>query len=274
MRGSLSRKKTIFLLITFLSVFAIASGVLALELDWPPSPRGTTFTDESEITDMVQYFYEWGITLGGLATFFALIMGGVQYLTSVGRPAAMAEARDRIQSAVFGLVLLLSSWLILNTINPQLTTLTPPVFNIEDLGEIELGLGETPPEAVPCREATFYGSPFYVNPIGDPLAVDAAVVKLKPYSVKTISQDGEVCGEVTTTTIEEVVGTTTVTRTIQKALACACSVQLFRAGGWWIFEWGCGDKIGEIPPTYPNIARVVDPGQIGCVRLISQTRTE
>ena len=114
-------KKTI-LFLAFLGIFCITSTVLALQVTWPPSPVGTNLTDESQLPDMVKYFYEWGIALGGLAAFISLVMAGFQYLTSVGRPEVMGEAMDRIRSALFGLVLLLSSWLILNIINPRLTT--------------------------------------------------------------------------------------------------------------------------------------------------------
>jgi len=95
---------------------------LGLEIDWPLSPGGTVLDIDSDVGDMIQYFYEWAIALGGLATFFALVLGGFKYLSSMGRPEAMKEAREQITSAFAGLILLLSAWLILNVINPDLTT--------------------------------------------------------------------------------------------------------------------------------------------------------
>jgi len=131
-------KKILFLL-AFGGIFIVASTVLALQVDWPLSPAGTKLTSQSQLPDLVKYLYEWGIALGGLAAFLALVMAGFQYLTSVGRPEVMAEAMDKIRSALFGLVLLLSSWLILNTINPQLTTFSVS-FN--------------PPQALPATTKT------------------------------------------------------------------------------------------------------------------------
>ena len=104
----------------------------ALLVNWPTSPLGTPFP-EAGINLLVQYFYEWAIALGGLAAFVILIIAGFQYLTSAGDPGKMREARGRIQSAVLGLVLLLGSWLILNTINPALTTLQPLTLDLESL---------------------------------------------------------------------------------------------------------------------------------------------
>ena len=75
--------------------------------------------------------------LGGLLAFIALIIAGFLYLTSVGNPAKMKEAKDRVVWALGGLTLLLGSWLILNTINPQLTKLQLPSFNPEEVINIE-----------------------------------------------------------------------------------------------------------------------------------------
>ncbi|TSC75907.1 MAG: hypothetical protein G01um101430_77 [Parcubacteria group bacterium Gr01-1014_30] len=44
-------------------------------------------------------------------------------MTSSGNPTMMGEARSGILAAVFGLLVLLGSWLIFNTINPQLVVL-------------------------------------------------------------------------------------------------------------------------------------------------------
>ena len=100
----------------------------ALETTWPPSPFGTQLTSCAVLTDMVRYFYEWGIFLGGLAVFISLLIGGFLYLTSAGNPARMSDAKDRIFSALIGLVLLFSIYLILNTINPELTMLGQPAL--------------------------------------------------------------------------------------------------------------------------------------------------
>jgi hypothetical protein len=93
-----------------------------LETNWPPSPSGMTLSRCSTLPDFVRYFYEWGLAIGGIVTFIALLFSGVLYLTSVGKPELMKEARDRAISAFFGLILLFGSWLILNTINPELTS--------------------------------------------------------------------------------------------------------------------------------------------------------
>ena len=168
--------KKLFFFLTLLVVLGIASNALAfdftLELDWPVSPGKTELTHESNISEMVKYFYEWGISLGGIAVFFSLIMSGFKYLTSVGNENKMREAKDKISSSLFGLLLLLSSFLILNIINPELTTLRIP----DDIGSaiqnlVPIDLSDEPPEiSDPCEkvivysEANFQGNSFEILP--------------------------------------------------------------------------------------------------------------
>ena len=120
----------------------ISSTALAGLANWPDSPLGTPLDidgsktgTKSTLVTFVKYLYEWGIALGGLAAFIALIISGFLYLTSTGDPAKMNEAKNRATWAIGGLVLLLSSWLILYTINPELTILRKLPENFEeDLG--------------------------------------------------------------------------------------------------------------------------------------------
>lgn len=127
MKGSMENKIVILCLALF-GVLCVNSTALALQSDWPNSPAGTSLDNESNLPILIQYLYEWGIALGGLAVFIVLIIAGVGYLTSFGNPTSMKNALDRIQSAFWGLVFLLSSWLILNIINPDLTTFRPLIM--------------------------------------------------------------------------------------------------------------------------------------------------
>jgi hypothetical protein len=126
MANHIKNKKFVFFLAIIVILFT-GSATLALQVDWPDSPMGTSLNEgidgkPAKLPQLIQYLYEWGIALGGLAAFIALLTAGIQYLSSVGNPAQMGEAQGRIKSAAMGLVLLLGSWLILYTINPDLTT--------------------------------------------------------------------------------------------------------------------------------------------------------
>jgi len=130
MKKIVKYKKLIIIALIILGALMISSTALAGLANWPDSPLGTPLDidgsktgTKSTLVIFVKYLYEWGIALGGLAAFIALIISGFLYLTSTGDPAKMNEAKNRATWAIGGLVLLLSSWLILYTINPELTIL-------------------------------------------------------------------------------------------------------------------------------------------------------
>lgn len=165
-----------FTLAIILGIF-IAPIVFAWEINWPTSPMGTDLLPGSTLTEMVRYFYEWGIAIGGIAAFFALLFGGFLYLTSAGDPARLKEAKDRIFSALTGLALLLGSWIILNTINPELTVLRPPSLEPTKV-EIAEELLEAALQKKSCEYVRLYAEPYWkgnsttVEAEEDPIVVD------------------------------------------------------------------------------------------------------
>ncbi len=126
------------------------------EVSWPTTPFGTSLEADSELHHFFQYLYEWGVGIGGILAFGMLVFAGAQYMASAGNPQKMTEARNRITSALLGLALLLSTFLILNTINPQLTRVRP----IDDLlRDLELQMHGVAPGAMeepPCSFVRLY----------------------------------------------------------------------------------------------------------------------
>ena len=96
-----------------------------LEIDYPEfGGFKPTTVQQTLLPDYIKYLFNFSLIIVGLIVFSALIIGGFLYLISSGNPSKL-DAKDRIFGALIGLVLLLSSWLILNTINPQLTIFYP-----------------------------------------------------------------------------------------------------------------------------------------------------
>jgi len=116
---------TVLFLIAFivlpLATFAIG-GCRNLEVQLP----GLTSTCLPALPDYIAAIYNFALIAIGILVFVALIYGGFRYLTSAGNPTAMSDATDQISSALLGLVILFSAWLILNTINPELLFLGEP----------------------------------------------------------------------------------------------------------------------------------------------------
>jgi ABC-type nickel/cobalt efflux system permease component RcnA len=62
----------------------------------------------------------WAVGIGAILAVGVIIYGGVLYIISAGNPATQKEAKEWIKAAIYGLLLLLGAWLILNTINPTI----------------------------------------------------------------------------------------------------------------------------------------------------------
>ena len=116
--------KTIIIVSLLLPAF-----VMALELSYPeigPSGQKIKIELNMNLNQLIAWFYYFIITISGIAAFGMIVWGGFIWLTSVGSPAKISDARDKISSAVTGLVLILASYLILQVVNPDLTTLRLP----------------------------------------------------------------------------------------------------------------------------------------------------
>ena len=94
----------------------------------PVAPgEASTIQSPSDFPRVLNVFFNFLIALGAAIAVVTLTVGGVFYMTSDLIPVK-DRARDRMTASVWGLLLLLVSWLILNTINPQLLN-----FNLDQL---------------------------------------------------------------------------------------------------------------------------------------------
>jgi len=102
-------------------LFAI-DGVMAM-MNTYPTIGGITLTDESSFSDMALYFFSLLIALGAVIMFFVTLGIGLKMITG----GTFSEAKSRFRGALIGFVILLSTYLIANTINPELLRVKDPV---------------------------------------------------------------------------------------------------------------------------------------------------
>jgi len=121
-------KKIILFFFCCLLLTAVSSFVFARELETQyPEVSGFRPQDTStSLPDYVKYIFNFSVGIAGLIAFIVLAYAGFSYITSAGSPAKQKDARDRIFSALIGFVVLFGSYLILSTVNPQLTYLAIP----------------------------------------------------------------------------------------------------------------------------------------------------
>lgn len=88
-------------------------------------PRGPTAGSEVGLNEYIKSIYLFGLFLIAIAALGALVYGGFTYMMS-DTVTSKEDAKKYIWGAVSGLLLALCAFLVLNTINPELTSLTLP----------------------------------------------------------------------------------------------------------------------------------------------------
>ena len=118
-----------FLLGLFLFSFSLATAAnedIHLNNDYPIFQEiNINHGGNQDLNQIIAWFYYLIITISGFSAFFRLVWGGFLWLTS-GVSSKQNEAKEIIYSALLGLLLILSSYLILRLINPDLTILNLP----------------------------------------------------------------------------------------------------------------------------------------------------
>lgn len=112
-------------------LIATGAGVLVAHAQsyTPLAPLpGTYTTDTAGVKTTTMSDYLSGmitllIALGAATAILFAIIGGTQYVASGIAPSAKQDAKNRITNAFIGLALMLTSYLILNSINPELVDL-------------------------------------------------------------------------------------------------------------------------------------------------------
>ncbi len=111
------------------------------------------------IGEYIAAVYRWLI---GIMAVFAVIMimvGGVQYMLKGGSQQGVTEAKQRIKNALIGMVILLGSYTLLYTTNPQLTLLNAlRIKTVDPIGSTLSssegpGLATTGTSAASCQKA-------------------------------------------------------------------------------------------------------------------------
>jgi len=87
------------------------------------------------IAQFIAFIYQYGIQIAGLLAIIMIIVAGVQWIISGGNTDSIAKAKKRIYGSIIGLILIATSYTILNVINPNLVNLRPPnVWMINTIG--------------------------------------------------------------------------------------------------------------------------------------------
>lgn len=74
------------------------------------------------LADYIAGVYKYAVGIVSLVAIIMIMVGGLRYLTAGGNASAVTSAKEMISGAVVGLFLVLGSYLVLFTINPDLVS--------------------------------------------------------------------------------------------------------------------------------------------------------
>ncbi len=128
----MTKHKKIFLVIfvlvlIFVSHFSMAvwaevlSNTASSGEPFPTQPVPTPPTQglPTDLGQLIQQIFAWSLGILGISIFVMFFYSGFLWLTAAGNTSKIGEAKTHMTNAIFGAILLLSSYLILYTINPD-----------------------------------------------------------------------------------------------------------------------------------------------------------
>ncbi len=110
------------------SFFPVARAV-TISMDIPGANPNSSSTPGAFVAN----FYQFALMIGGVLAFGVIVYGGVKYMASVGNPSGQGDAKEWIEAALLGLLLLVGAYFILSVVNPQLLNLNLPALTPVDL---------------------------------------------------------------------------------------------------------------------------------------------
>ena len=122
------------------TIFYGASQALAVTIS-PAIPGMAVSATSAAPGDFVGGFYKFALMIGGVLAFGAIVYGGFLYASSGGNPSKQTDGKEWITSALLGLLLLAGAYLILYTVNPDITTLKLPTLSSITISAVQGGGG-------------------------------------------------------------------------------------------------------------------------------------
>lgn len=126
-----NKKRVILAILLFFVAFhifnnaALAQVQLETALPTIQGPDGV-LQPEKGLPEYINYLFIFGLGLIAILALAQMMVGGITYILAAGNVTKVEDAKNTIQQALLGLGLLLVSYLLLKTINPDLVNLRAP----------------------------------------------------------------------------------------------------------------------------------------------------
>ena len=126
--------KNSFAIIFAIVLISVPVYSMAVGGDFQAQPVSTPPTQglPTNLGQLISQIFTWSLGILGISVFVIFFYSGFLWLTAAGNTSKTGEAKTHMTNAVFGAILLLSSYLILYTINPDFVRNT---VNLPGLGK-------------------------------------------------------------------------------------------------------------------------------------------
>lgn len=148
----LKKYTLLYLFISFFCYIPLLSNSQTLEAKYPAVGKSGALSASAQLPEYIKYIYEAGIYFGFGIVILSFVWAGLLWILSSVNASLRTEAKDRFTGSLSGLLLLLFTYLIITTINPNLKILSLdtipeqniPVVDIEDPGGVYVNWGKFP----------------------------------------------------------------------------------------------------------------------------------
>ncbi len=147
----------------------ITNPVLSVSIPGFSGFRSAACTEEScsipWLADYILVFFRYGITIIGILAVIVIMIAGVLWLTAAGNSEQVGHAKELIKGSLLGVLIAVSSYMILTIINPALTQLSPvkisylEKIDLDRFDSPDLGNGESLPPGQPDGKCLATGDP-------------------------------------------------------------------------------------------------------------------
>jgi len=106
------------------------------------------------IGEYIVAIYNYGVGVAGILAAIMLMAGGVLWLISGGDSSKVSQAKELIAGSVTGIIILMSSYILLLEINPKLVTFKPISLNYIKEAEVKLASSRYSSSAQGYKDST------------------------------------------------------------------------------------------------------------------------
>ena len=100
----------------FFAATGVYAGQKPLELNYPKLPGLPALTIDTTLPDLINYLFVLSLALAGILAFVSLVIAGFSFIISGANPGLRVMAKKRVAQVFTGVLTLLGTYIILNTI--------------------------------------------------------------------------------------------------------------------------------------------------------------